>query len=362
MGIVIPAFNSAESLPAATASLQAQTLTDWHEVIINDGSTDRTLTIATDIATTDDRFTVYSQPNRGVAAARNAGLSRVTGKYTLLLDADDTLLPKGLEQLLAACTETSQGACGAYGDFVMTSKVGTPLLLQRGRAAVVGLREVLSSVFFAVHAVLTPTAFTQRIMFDPSLPVLEDTDWFLRLAESGVKWRHSGEVVANYRISPSSRSADFEQMLAMSSKVYGAAYRRQGLDATGPLHLLLIKATLSYFARAILRSAVGGTHLRTDEIAADLAAVLGKFGPLPAVSGSVVGHLTATACAMGACRRPRRDGTVGEAVHTWLAVCSRIGILGPNQETEAWKTIESRQATLKSWCEQVSQSLSAATP
>ena len=359
---MLPAFNSAETLPAAAASLQAQTLTDWHAVIVNDGSTDRTLAIATDIAKRDERFVVYSQANRGVAAARNAGLSRITGRYTLLLDADDTLMPNGLAQLLAASGATSVGGCGSYGDFVITSKVGTPLLLQRGRADVVGLREVLGSVFFAVHAVLTPTPFAQRIMFDPSLPLLEDTDWFLRLAEAGVTWRHTSDVVANYRISPDSRSADFQQMLAMSNLVYGAAYRRQGLDATEPMQLLLVKATLSYFARAILRSAVGGTLLKTEDVTADLGRILEKFGRPPAISGRVIGHLTATACAMGACRRPRLDGTVGEAVHTWLAVCSRVGILNPGQESEAWRAIESRQEVLKSWCEHVSQSLSAATP
>ena len=356
---MLPAFNSAATLPAAAASLQAQTVSDWQAVIVNDGSTDRTLAIANKIAQHDGRFVVVSQANGGVAAARNAGLSRITGMYTLLLDADDTLMPQGLEHLLAACGTSVDGGNGSYGDFLMTSKVGTPLLLQCGRAEVVGLRELLGSVFFAVHAVLTPTDFARRVVFDSSLAVLEDTDWFVRLSELGVTWRHTNKVVANYCIFPSSRSADFEQMRAMTTQVYGAAYQRQGLNATGPLQLLLVKATLSYFARASLRSAAGGILLDTDDLEAELARLLAKLGRLPPLSGSVVGHLTATACAMGACRRPRMDGLVREAIDCWLGSCGRVGVLCPDQEAEAWRAIEGRLVVLKAWCEQVSQSLSA---
>ena len=363
VSIVLPAFNSAETLPGAAASLQAQTMTDWQAVIVNDGSTDHTLAIAKEIATRDERFIVLSQANGGVAAARNAALAIITGAYTLLLDADDTLMPKGLEHLLAACRTSAENAGGSYGDFLMTSTAGTPLLLQRGRADVVGLEELLGSVFLAVHAVLTPTNFVKRVMFDSSLPVLEDTDWFLRLAELGVTWQHTSEVVANYRISPSSRSADFDQMLAMTNLVYGASYKRRGLDAKGALQILLMKATVSYLARAALRSLTGGVSLDTKEFEANFAGMLKKFGRLTPLSGTVVGHLTTTACALGSCRRPGLNDTVADAIRTWLETCVRVGIMSPDQDqkAEAWRAIESRLAMLEAWCAQLPQKVSAAT-
>jgi hypothetical protein len=63
---------------------------------------------------------------------------------------------------------------------------------------------------------------------------------------------------------------------------------------------------------------------------------------------------------MGACRRPRLDGAIGEAIYMWLAICCRAGVLKPEEEANAWKAITDRLGILKTWCEQVSKSLSAA--
>ncbi len=79
----------------ALASLQAQTLTDWVAILIDDASTDTTGEIFARAAASDPRFRVVSLPRRtGLGAARNLGLGRVETPFIAFLDADDILAPQ----------------------------------------------------------------------------------------------------------------------------------------------------------------------------------------------------------------------------------------------------------------------------
>jgi glycosyltransferase involved in cell wall biosynthesis len=99
VSVVVPCFNSAAWIDETVASLVQQTLLDMEVVFVDDGSTDDTrgkLTSA--IATYPERsMRLVSQPNRGLAHARNAGISQSRGRYILPLDADDVLMPVMLE-------------------------------------------------------------------------------------------------------------------------------------------------------------------------------------------------------------------------------------------------------------------------
>ena len=102
VSVVIPCYNQARFLRRAIESALAQTLTGVEVIVVDDGSTDDTATVAGSF----DRVTYHRQNNRGVAAARNAGLTRARGDFVIFLDADDELLPDaaeiGVGALLAA--------------------------------------------------------------------------------------------------------------------------------------------------------------------------------------------------------------------------------------------------------------------
>lgn len=99
VSVVVPAFNTASSLPKTVASLREQTLSrDKLEIIlVNDGSTDNTLEACHQLAADTDNIVIIDKPNGGVGSARNAGIEAARGKYIALLDSDDTLLPETLE-------------------------------------------------------------------------------------------------------------------------------------------------------------------------------------------------------------------------------------------------------------------------
>jgi glycosyltransferase involved in cell wall biosynthesis len=95
---IIPTYNHAAFLPEALESVFAQTCCPLEVVVVDDGSTDETAEV---LRTYEGRIRVLSQPNRGVAAARNAGAAVASGELLAFLDADDTWFPAKLERQAA---------------------------------------------------------------------------------------------------------------------------------------------------------------------------------------------------------------------------------------------------------------------
>ncbi len=93
ISIIVPAFNARDTLPETLKSLTAQTLTDLEIIVVNDGSIDDTAKIAEEWARKDPRIQLISQPNRGLAGARNTGISHARAPYIGLCDADDLWMP-----------------------------------------------------------------------------------------------------------------------------------------------------------------------------------------------------------------------------------------------------------------------------
>lgn len=98
VSVIIPAYNCAPFVGAAIRSVLSQDHRPIEIIVVNDGSTDSTLSALR--AFEPHGIIVVDQPNRGPAAARNAGLRRAGGRYIAFLDADDIWLPGKLTQQL----------------------------------------------------------------------------------------------------------------------------------------------------------------------------------------------------------------------------------------------------------------------
>lgn len=97
--VVIPAYNAERFIRMTLQSVFMQTVQDFEIVVVNDGSTDRTLEVLQGIA--DSRLRVVSQQNGGECVARNKGIQEARGEYIALLDSDDCWLPNHLELVLS---------------------------------------------------------------------------------------------------------------------------------------------------------------------------------------------------------------------------------------------------------------------
>jgi len=97
ISVIVPCYNQAEFLEECLTSVLNQTYSNWECIIINDGSTDDTSKIAEKWTTKEKRVSYMYQENQGLSAARNTGLSKVSGAYIQFLDADDFLDVKKFE-------------------------------------------------------------------------------------------------------------------------------------------------------------------------------------------------------------------------------------------------------------------------
>ena len=96
VSVMMPAYNAEMFIADAVASLKGQTLSAWELVVVDDGSTDNTASIMSELL--DPRITLVSQTNAGEAVARNRALDIVRGEFVAFLDADDRFLPDHLSE------------------------------------------------------------------------------------------------------------------------------------------------------------------------------------------------------------------------------------------------------------------------
>jgi len=110
ISVVIPVFNKGFILNETLNSVLQQTFTNYEIIIVNDGSTDNSLELLSKFK--DPRIQIYSQENKGAAAARNLGIEKSNGEFIAFLDADDYWFPNHLEELIKLSEQFPN--CGSY--------------------------------------------------------------------------------------------------------------------------------------------------------------------------------------------------------------------------------------------------------
>src|SRR5437879_4321228 len=118
--VIVPLYNKADYIVSAIRSVQAQSWTDFELIIVDDGSTDDSADHVMRF-TSDPRLRLIRQPNRGVGAARNRGMTDARGELFALLDADDEWLPSHLGNLNALAQRF--GTAGIVADGVISCGV-----------------------------------------------------------------------------------------------------------------------------------------------------------------------------------------------------------------------------------------------
>lgn len=106
ISIIVPVYNGEAWIGRCVQSIQAQTCTTWELLLIDGGSSDRTLAFCEAWRKRDGRIRVFhSEENRGVSHGRNTGLREAAGEYLFFLDADDWLQPDCLARLFEEIQE-----------------------------------------------------------------------------------------------------------------------------------------------------------------------------------------------------------------------------------------------------------------
>jgi glycosyl transferase family 2 len=211
VSVVIPCWNQAHFLAEAIESALAQTYGRIEILVVDDGSVDNSGQVARRYSGIGYRY----QPNRGPAAARNAGLKASHGELVVFLDADDRLLDSAVEVGVAALRRDPSAALavGACRDVDPAGgSLGTPAqpLIHRDHYTA-----LLKSCFILSGSSVIFTRWCLEAVggFDEGLRTGDDYDLYLRLAHRYSLLCH-GRVVTEYRRHASSLTGDPSLTLA----------------------------------------------------------------------------------------------------------------------------------------------------
>lgn len=257
--VVIPCFNAAATIEATLGALAAQTCPDWEAIVVDDGSSDDSLSRVRACAAADPRIHAVTNPGKGPSAARNhGGLEQARGEIVAFCDADDIWVSTKLAELAAVFADPKvDGAYGRIGFFrdrpsdaqVFSSVPERPLGIQM----LLGENPVCTMSNIAVRrAALAATGG-----FDTDMVHNEDLDWLIRLVGHGAHVIGLPMTQVWYRTSTGGLSADLAAMSAGRQRALESA-RRFGVVPSRAAEAIHFR----YLARRALRlDAPRGTAL-----------------------------------------------------------------------------------------------------
>lgn len=201
VSILIPAYNSERWIAQTIRSALAQTWPHKEIIIVDDGSTDGTLTIARQFASKE--LTVLTQENAGASTARNKAFSLCQGDYIQWLDADDLLSPDKVAAQMSAlnqCTSRRTVLSSGYGVFIYRSRTArfNPSALWCDLTSEEWLmRRWEQNLFMQPATWLASRELTVAAgPWDSTLSLDDDGEYYTRvvLASDGVKFVPEGRV------------------------------------------------------------------------------------------------------------------------------------------------------------------------
>ncbi|MEY1557882.1 glycosyltransferase family 2 protein [Yoonia sp. R2331] len=212
--IIIPCFNAAETILETLCSLQAQTVTNWEAVCVDDGSTDATTRIIAAARDADPRIILTHNTSKGPSAARNHGaLTLAKGEIIAFCDADDLWSPSKLAELNAE-----------FSDLFVDAAFGKVAFFRDRPSAVTATSTVPSKplhipMLLSENPVCTMSNLSIRRAifersggFDETLVHNEDLEWLVRLVGQGANVVGLPTTQTFYRASPYGLSSDLKAM------------------------------------------------------------------------------------------------------------------------------------------------------
>jgi len=254
VSVIIPCYNQARLLSEAIDSALAQTYPNLEVIVIDDGSTDDTAEVA---ARYGNRIRFVRQANAGLPAARNRGIAESRGSIIGLLDADDRWLPANVDVKVPAFLDQTVGAVhSSYRKF----PDGCPGagVTRKIDGAESDFHELLmrNSLGAPMSVMFRRTAFEAAGRFDPTFRQgAEDWDLWLRIAAC---WRIVGmaEITAEYRLSPTSMSRDYNRMYrALRQVVDKNRWHHRGCGQCAAAARMAYRRIRSYYRDAATRDA-----------------------------------------------------------------------------------------------------------
>ena len=251
VSVIMPAYNVEPYIGAAIESALEQTFDDYEILIVDDGSTDRTASIAAAYGARSERIRLITQANRGLSAARNAALRAARGAFLALLDGDDIWDPGFLEQQMAVFRAAAgsihrdrQRIClGSWRD----GQPAQPYPDVRPEPTLLTVLEDEQAIF--VMSVFRRSVYEGIGGFDEALRTNEDYDYWIRAAAAGFVFARNDQPLGRYRRRNDSLSASDVRMVSGILKVFA---KNRPLFGGRPAELAVIDRQVHRFEVALL--------------------------------------------------------------------------------------------------------------
>lgn len=191
VSVIVAVFNGEAFIRDAIDSARKQTVAPLEIIVVDDGSTDRTVQLVQD----EPGVTLIQQRNAGASAARNVAVARASGDWIGFLDADDLWLPHKLERQLALAASRPELEIVA-GNHLPFLEPGTacPRWLNP-QHLVEGAGCFMSSILLVRREV-----FSRVGLFNESLRFAEDFEWVARTRDAGVLMGSVQEIILHKRV------------------------------------------------------------------------------------------------------------------------------------------------------------------
>lgn len=212
ISVIIPCYNQAPFLAECLQSLQAQHYSDWEAIIINDGSTDNSGTIAKKFAAADTRFIYLKTENRGVSEARNLGMTKTSGTWIQFLDGDDVLMPENFSK--------KAGLSSHYQIIASDFSLLADGCFSSGYNRLSAEHFTFDKIFYSwelkftipIHTALIRRELLSGFTFEPGLKCLEDWLMWLHVVRSSPRVAFIDEPLVAYRKEKNQNTASADLM------------------------------------------------------------------------------------------------------------------------------------------------------
>ena len=244
ISIIMPMHNSAAFVGEAIESVLAQSYREWELIIVDDESTDASVSIVEAYAQKDSRIRLFRNPKpiKMPSAPRNMGLSMAKGRYIAFLDSDDMWLPEKLTQQIPLMQNPQVAIVYSNYEKMTESGKKTGRVIKAPRPA--DYKKLLRG---NVIGNLTGIYDKEKVGIVPFLNIHhEDYAMWLSILKRGFIAQNTGTVAARYRLSSSSVSTNKYRVLSWQWNIY------RNIE-----HISIMKSTIyfvSYAFKAFLKT------------------------------------------------------------------------------------------------------------
>ncbi len=183
--VLIPLYNKQSNIQATVESVLHQSYPEFELIIINDGSTDNSLSILESIS--DPRLVIINKPNGGVSSARNEGIKKAKNEYLAFLDGDDlwdlNFLMK-MKKLIDDFPEASFYSSQIYRKALNESLIRNSEHKHRGYVENFFKEEIKAPLVSSSNIIIKKSCFDKVGIFNTQLTRGEDREMWVRLARN----------------------------------------------------------------------------------------------------------------------------------------------------------------------------------